>query len=250
MIETMLITCCLGQVAEEDLGVFDTLSQAMQDVGDSLTTGDPDGSWTLGIDPWIDQTIWFYTQPPPDFLQSETNVLYAPAINLMGTATVGKAFDFTVYAMASRGFDPTDESMEMILNEYFVTVRPFENRLLSLRAGQFGTCFGQWSKVSLGWAPAGARCRPSASAITAPNRRWRMSSSMAAAPRMARPSRCYGAGARMDAPCPAEATIRPCRNHSGTPSSDTAAARTSAPPGSPAQSAAAPQSAGITAPPI
>lgn len=147
MIETMLITsCCLGQIAQEDPGVFDALSQAMQEVGDLLATGDPDGSWTLAIDPWIDQTIWFYTQPPPDFLQSASNVLYAPAINLMGTATLGKAFDFTVYAMASRGFDPTDESMEMILNEYFATVRPFESRVLSLRAGQFGTCFGQWNR--------------------------------------------------------------------------------------------------------
>jgi len=143
---TTLIACSLAQLPADDPSWFDALSQSMQDLGDALVAGDPDGAWTVGIDPWIDQTGWFFTQPPPGFIQADGHALYAPVVNLMGTATAGKVLDFTVYAMASRGFDPTEAPMEMILNEYFVNVRPFENQLLALRAGAFGTTFGQWNR--------------------------------------------------------------------------------------------------------
>ena len=111
---TTLIACSLAQLPADDPSWFDALSQSMQDLGDALVAGDPDGAWTVGIDPWIDQTGWFFTQPPPGFIQADGHALYAPVINLMGTATAGKALDFTVYAMASRGFDPTEAPMEMI----------------------------------------------------------------------------------------------------------------------------------------
>ncbi|MFO0893645.1 MAG: hypothetical protein U0574_01650 [Phycisphaerales bacterium] len=129
------------QDATPILSAFD---DGVQELKDATSWATPDGDFRLSLDFWFTNDLYVMSLPPPGFIQSGSQVLDAPRLSGLFTASILDHFDVVFLGNVDRGFDPQDCSIQARADEYFGVYTPFDDPVLRLKGGTFATCFGQW----------------------------------------------------------------------------------------------------------
>ena len=99
----------------------------------------------------LDLEGYKFDQPAPGLLYTESDALLNTRLTLFVDSQIGPQVYAFAQARMDRGFDPSDEEMEMRLDEYAVRFTPWEDGRLNLQIWKFGTTVGQWVSRHLSW---------------------------------------------------------------------------------------------------
>lgn len=99
----------------------------------------------------VDFEGYFLDQPTPALIYTEGDFLFNPRLTLFLDAQIGQHVYAFAQARADRGFDPSDDGAQVRLDEYAVSVSPWKDGRLSLKAGQFATVVGNWVRRHYSW---------------------------------------------------------------------------------------------------
>lgn len=87
---------------------------------------------------------YYASNPVADLIFSDKEFLFNPRLNLYLDAQVGRRVYGFAQLRADRGFDPSDESPELRLDEYALRLELWSPGRLKLQVGKFATVVGNW----------------------------------------------------------------------------------------------------------
>jgi hypothetical protein len=120
-------------------------------VQEKLTFSAMDAQLRGRVSGLVDLELYSFEQPPPGLIFAEESPLFNPRLTVYLDGQYGpKVYGF-VQARADRGFDPSDASAEVRLDEYALRITPWEDGRFNLQIGQFGTVVGSWVKRHSSW---------------------------------------------------------------------------------------------------
>lgn len=109
-----------------------------------------DGKVSLDFDFFITQDNWVVSQPPPGIIVTNQEYLASPRLSMLGTLNMGEKLSLFAMGDVDRGFDPTDQSIQIRPDVYFLRIDPFEG-VAQARIGAMQTGYGQWANRHLSW---------------------------------------------------------------------------------------------------
>ena len=99
----------------------------------------------------LDFEGYFLDQPTPALIYTDSDYLFNPRLTVFLDAQITPYVYAFVQVRTDRGFDPSDESAEIRLDEYAVSVSPWKDARLNLKAGKFATVVGNWVPRHYSW---------------------------------------------------------------------------------------------------
>lgn len=135
-----VIVLCLAAVATAAFGADDFLDQ----VDDALTLTAAQGGIQAQISGLLDLEGYRLQQPAPGLLFTDKNYLFNPRLSLFLDAQLGGHVYVFAQSRVDRGFDPSDGSAQVRLDEYAVRFTPGDDARLNFQIGKFATAVGNW----------------------------------------------------------------------------------------------------------
>ncbi len=135
------------------LGSVSPLSaQAFVDrLGETLTVSAFDNNVRARLSGTLDLELYQFEQPPPALIDASGNTLFIPRLTLFFDAQLGPHLYFFAQARVDRHFDPTDEGLQVRLDEYALRFTPWAEGQLSVQIGKFAPVVGNWMQRHLSW---------------------------------------------------------------------------------------------------
>ena len=99
----------------------------------------------------LDLEFYHFEQPAPGLIDSNIDNLFNPRLSLFVDARFGSQFYFFAQSRMDRGFDPSDRSAAIRVDEYALRFTPWEDGRFNLQAGKFATVVGNWVRRHLSW---------------------------------------------------------------------------------------------------
>jgi hypothetical protein len=87
---------------------------------------------------------YFLQQPPPGLLFTDQDFLLNPRLTLFLDTQFGPHIYAFAQSRADRGFDPSEDNIQMRLDEYAIRFTPGDDARLNLQIGKFATVVGNW----------------------------------------------------------------------------------------------------------
>lgn len=120
-------------------------------LGETLTFTGFDNQVRLRLSGALDLEGYAFDGPAPGLIRTTDDTLFNPRLTLFVDAQIGSPIYIFTQTRVDRGFDPTDEGVQLRLDEYAVRITPWEDGRFSLQAGQFATVVGNWVPRHLSW---------------------------------------------------------------------------------------------------
>jgi len=140
---TLLLCFWLAHVARAQ-EFLDRLDEALT----FSTAGDKIRTRLSGL---IDLEAYEFSQPAPGLLLSDHHSLFNPRLSLFLDSQLGPKFYFFAQARLDRGFDPSDNSAQVRMDEYALRFTPWEDSRFNVQVGKFATVVGNWVPRHLSW---------------------------------------------------------------------------------------------------
>src|SRR5947209_8046040 len=99
----------------------------------------------------LDLEIYNFEQPPPGLIDSRGDTLFNPRLTLFLDAQLGSQIYFFAQTRIDRGFDPSNDGVQIRLDEYALRITPWEDGRFTFQAGKFATVIGNWIPRHLSW---------------------------------------------------------------------------------------------------
>jgi hypothetical protein len=135
-----VIVLCFAALATAAFGADDFLDQ----VDDALTISAFQDSLRARLSGTFDLEGYFLQQPPPGLLFTDQDFLLNPRLALFLDAQLGPHIYAFAQSRADRGFDPSEDNIQVRLDEYAVRFTPGDDARLNLQIGKFATVVGNW----------------------------------------------------------------------------------------------------------
>ncbi len=129
----------------------DQFEQRMDALGDLLQFGLLESKLNARISGLTDIEAYVFESPPPALLETNKSWILQPRATLFVDIQQGLRNYFFAQARVDRGFDPKDSGLQARIEEFAWRLSPWDDRRLSLQAGQFTTIVGPWPKRHLSW---------------------------------------------------------------------------------------------------
>lgn len=136
-----LTQCCLAGDPLDDL--VDEIRQGTQFQSE-------DGKMSLDFDFFATVDNWVVSQPPPGIMVTGQNDLNSPRLSMLATFNANEWMSIFALGNIDRGFDPTDQSIQIRPDEYFLKLDPFDG-IAKLKLGKVTTGYGQWVNRHFSW---------------------------------------------------------------------------------------------------
>jgi hypothetical protein len=117
----------------------------------ALTTATFHDNLRLRLSGTIDLEAYHLQQPAPGLIDSKIDNLFNPRLTLFLDAQVGSHIYFFAQSRLDRGFDPSDHSAQVRLDEYALRITPWDDGRFTLQVGKFATVVGNWVPRHLSW---------------------------------------------------------------------------------------------------
>ncbi len=99
----------------------------------------------------MDLEGYYVQQPAPGLIETTSDSLFNPRLTSFFDAQIGTRVYAFAQGRVDRGFDPSDSSARVRLDEYAIRVTPWDDGRLNLQVGKFGTVVGNWVQRHLSW---------------------------------------------------------------------------------------------------
>src|SRR6184192_1736026 len=99
----------------------------------------------------VDLEAYHFQQPAPGLIDSKIDNLFNPRLTLFLDAQAGSHIYFFAQSRLDRGFDPSDPSAQVRLDEYALRVTPWDDGRFTSQIGKFATVVGNWIPRHLSW---------------------------------------------------------------------------------------------------
>lgn len=137
-------------------GLFCACSTAMRgdlldDLNQALYYRSPDESFHLRLSGLLDLESYYFNLPPPALIESENRFLFNPRLTLFGQAQFGRHFYVATQVRVDRGFDPSDEGLNIRADEYLFRITPLDSAAVNIQLGKFATVIGNWVPRHYSW---------------------------------------------------------------------------------------------------
>jgi hypothetical protein len=116
---------------------------------EALSLQDPNHRFHLQLSGLFDLETYFTDQPPPALISSDRDFFLNPRLTVFLDATLGSQVYVFAQTRVDRGFDPSDDGVEIRLDEYFLRYSPA--RSFNVQIGQFATVVGNWVSRHDSW---------------------------------------------------------------------------------------------------
>ena len=123
----------------------------LDELGEALRVSAFNDNLRLRVSGTLDLEYYHFQQPAPGLIYADGNDLLNPRLTIFVDAQAGPHVYFFSQARLDRHFDPTDEGMQVRLDEYAVRVTPWSDGRLSVQVGKFGAVIGNWIPRHLSW---------------------------------------------------------------------------------------------------
>jgi hypothetical protein len=117
----------------------------------ALTTAAFRNNLRLRLSGTIDIEGYHFQQPAPGLIDSRIDNLFNPRLTLFLDAQIGSHIYFFAQSRLDRGFDPSDHSAQVRLDEYALRITPWDDGRFTLQVGKFATVVGNWVPRHLSW---------------------------------------------------------------------------------------------------
>ena len=138
-----LLLACSARAFEVE-SLFDRLDSA-------LTFAAFEDNLRLRLSGTVDLEFYHLQQPPPGLINSTIDNLFNPRLTLFLDAQLGPQIYFFAQSRVDRGFDPSNHSAAVRLDEYAVRVTPWKDGRFTLQIGKFATVIGNFVARHLSW---------------------------------------------------------------------------------------------------
>ncbi len=118
---------------------------------DTLTFSSPQGKVTGRVSGTMDLEYYAFESPAPGLIYTPDNELFSPRLTLFLDAQLGGSVYFFAQARVDQGFDPSEGSLRLRLDEYALRYTPLASGGLSVQAGRFATVVGSWVRRHGSW---------------------------------------------------------------------------------------------------
>ena len=112
-------------------------------LGEKLTVSAMRDEFRARVSGTLDLEGYRLDQPSPGLIYTDGNTLFNPRLSLFVDAQWGANIYAFAHARLDRGFDPSDEGIELRLDEYAIRFSPPGN-LINVQIGKFATVVGNW----------------------------------------------------------------------------------------------------------
>ena len=99
----------------------------------------------------IDLEFYRVDQPPLGLIDTDEHFLFNPRLSLFLDAQLGPRVYLFVQSRIDRGFDPSDEGLQIRLDEYALRITPWDDGRFNLQVGRFATVVGNWVERHHSW---------------------------------------------------------------------------------------------------
>ena len=99
----------------------------------------------------IDLEIFRVDQPPLGLIDTNEHFFFNPRLSLFLDAQLGPRVYVFAQSRVDRGFDPSDDSLGIRLDEYALRITPWEDGRFNLQFGKFATVIGNWIQRHHSW---------------------------------------------------------------------------------------------------
>jgi len=140
------IVLCLAAWASAAARADDDLDR----VDDALTVTAADGRTRARVSGTFDLEGYHLSQPPPGLLFTDRDNLLNPRLSLFLDAQLGEHVYVFAQSRLDRGFDPSDDSARLRLDEYAIRLTP-GGPGLNFQIGKFATVVGNWIQRHGSW---------------------------------------------------------------------------------------------------
>jgi hypothetical protein len=123
----------------------------MDRLGDKLTVSGFDDQVRFRLSGLLDIEYYDFSGDAPGLIFTDDGQLWNSRLTLFLDGQLGPHFYLFAQARVDRGFDPSDESLGVRLDEYALRWTPWDDGRLNIQAGQFGTVVGNASKRHHSW---------------------------------------------------------------------------------------------------
>lgn len=120
-------------------------------VDEMLTITSRDDYYRARLSGIADVEFYQFDNPAPALLYTEDDSLFNPRLSLFLDAQMGPSVYAFAQSRIDRGFDPSDDSAEVRLDEYAIRYTPWDDSRLNVQAGRFATVVGNWVSRHDSW---------------------------------------------------------------------------------------------------
>ena len=120
-------------------------------VDDTLTFSTLNDNIRARLSGTLDIEGYHFEQPAPGLIDNKTDFLFNPRLTLFLDAQAGSHIYFFAQARLDRGFDPSDDGVQLRLEEYALRVTPWDDGRLTIQVGKFATIVGNFVPRHLSW---------------------------------------------------------------------------------------------------
>jgi hypothetical protein len=143
-----IIVLCFAALATTAFSADDFLDQ----VDDALTISAFQDTLRARLSGTLDLEGYYLQQPPPGLIFSDKDYLLNPRLALFLDAQLGPHIYAFAQSRTDRGFDPSEDNIQMRLDEYAVRFTPSADARLDLQIGKFATVVGNWVPRHGSWS--------------------------------------------------------------------------------------------------
>jgi len=145
LLRLTLGVCAATLAAKASDDFFDRVEQA-------LTFSASDSRVRARLSGTFDVEGYDYQLPAPAFIDAKSDQLFVPRLTVFLDAQFGSRLYAFVQARADRGFDPSDNSAEVRLDEWALRYTPWRDGRINFQAGKFATVVGNWAARHGSWS--------------------------------------------------------------------------------------------------
>ncbi len=135
-----LIWLCLALVANRGAGADEWLD----DLSDRLSFASADGSVRGKLGGSLELEGYAASTPVGNLIFSDQKLLFNPRLALFLDVQAGQRVYFFTQLRVDRGFDPSDDSLGVRLDEYALRLALWRPGRLNVQVGKFATVVGNW----------------------------------------------------------------------------------------------------------
>jgi hypothetical protein len=123
----------------------------LDDVNQALSIRDEKHQFQLQITGLMDFEGYYIDQRPPGLIYTDNDFLINPRLTMFLDAQWTSHWYLFAQLRIDRGFDPSDQSADVRMDEYFLRYTPLDRPWISLQVGKFATVVGNWVGRHYSW---------------------------------------------------------------------------------------------------
>lgn len=127
------------------------MDDALDALSERLRLNSTENTVRAALSGTLDLEATAFDGSPPALLQAGQEWLLQPRATFFLDVQAGRGVYGFAQVRIDRGFDATDTSMEMRLDEFALRLSPWKDGRLNVQAGQFATVVGRWVIRHLSW---------------------------------------------------------------------------------------------------